>query len=42
MHKEVDCKKCFDWVQIIKKEAQVTEEQGGWLSRRKKWTETVD
>ncbi|KAF8064429.1 hypothetical protein FPV67DRAFT_1505045 [Lyophyllum atratum] len=29
-HKAVDCGKCFDWVKLVKKEAEATEERGGW------------
>ncbi|RDB17539.1 hypothetical protein Hypma_001248 [Hypsizygus marmoreus] len=33
-HHKVDCAKCFDWVGIIKKEAEAAEEQGRWLTKR--------
>ncbi|KAF7759838.1 hypothetical protein Agabi119p4_11533 [Agaricus bisporus var. burnettii] len=33
-HKEVDCKQCFDWVAIIKREAKEREESGRWMSKR--------
>ncbi|GLB44393.1 hypothetical protein LshimejAT787_1700200 [Lyophyllum shimeji] len=29
-HKSIDCKTCFDWVDIVKKEAEATEEGGRW------------
>ncbi|TFK73059.1 hypothetical protein BDN72DRAFT_835392 [Pluteus cervinus] len=33
-HKAVDCLKCFNWVKIIKQEAEDAEEHGRWLGKR--------
>ena len=41
-HKTVDCEKCFNWVQIIKKEAEVAEDQGRWLGRRAEWMNRME
>ncbi|KAG5650210.1 hypothetical protein H0H81_000311, partial [Sphagnurus paluster] len=30
-HKCVDCKKCFDWVRIVKKQAEFSEERGRYV-----------
>ncbi|TFK36240.1 hypothetical protein BDQ12DRAFT_687074 [Crucibulum laeve] len=37
-HRKVDCEKCFDWVAIIKKEAETIEEEGRWPTARRSWT----
>ena len=34
-HQEVDCDTCFDWVAVIKKEAQAAEEAGRWMTKRR-------
>ncbi|KAF8994658.1 hypothetical protein BDQ17DRAFT_1366602 [Cyathus striatus] len=40
-HKKVDCPTCFDWVGIIKKEAEAASEDGRWL-RGNKLLEEID
>ncbi|KAF8637224.1 hypothetical protein AX17_002975 [Amanita inopinata Kibby_2008] len=36
-HRDVDCSNCFNWVDIIAKEAHETAEYGSWLERRSGW-----
>ncbi|EDR08104.1 uncharacterized protein LACBIDRAFT_297796 [Laccaria bicolor S238N-H82] len=34
-HQAVDCDTCFNWVAVIKKEAQAAEEEGRWMTKRR-------
>jgi hypothetical protein len=34
-HQAVDCNTCFNWVAVIKKEAQAAEEEGRWMTKRR-------
>ncbi|KXN86953.1 hypothetical protein AN958_09450 [Leucoagaricus sp. SymC.cos] len=41
-HKTVDCSTCFDWISIIKQEAEEVEESGRWMSKRNSLQEKLE
>lgn len=41
-HDKIDCKTCFDWVGLVKKQAKEAADQEKWLNKRKKYLQTQD
>ncbi|KAF5347271.1 hypothetical protein D9756_009964 [Leucocoprinus leucothites] len=41
-HKSVDCSTCFDWISIIKREAEEVEESGRWMGKRNSLQEKLE
>lgn len=41
-HKTVDCSACFDWLSLIKREAEEVEESGRWMSKRNSLQEKLE
>lgn len=41
-HKTVDCSTCFDWIFLIKREAEEVEESGRWMSKRNSLQEKLE
>lgn len=41
-HKRVDCETCFDWVKMVRAEAEGEEKTKRWLEKRQKWADKVD
>jgi len=41
-HKTIDCSTCFDWIFLIKREAEEVEESGRWMSKRNSLQEKLE
>lgn len=41
-HGTKDCERCFDWVNIVRREVQEAGTQERWLERRRRYFERVD
>jgi hypothetical protein len=42
VHDKIDCKTCFDWVGLVKKQAKEAADQEKWLNKRKKYFDSRD
>ncbi|KAF8188685.1 hypothetical protein BJ912DRAFT_1059392 [Pholiota molesta] len=42
VHDKIDCKTCFDWVGLVKKQAKEAADQEKWLNKRKKYLDSRD
>ncbi|EJD03755.1 uncharacterized protein FOMMEDRAFT_133140 [Fomitiporia mediterranea MF3/22] len=42
MHGVINCQNCFNWIELIRAEAEDAVRTQHWLEKRKKWLDKVD